>query len=113
MQENLPLDIIIELTDCTIWQQDHLVFSNINFRVGKGEFLYLVGRVGSGKSSLIKTLNAQIPLKQGIGLVAMRERAELMGGVVEFLRPGPGAQSGSGTLVRLRVPREKLDSYAG
>ena len=64
MQENLPLDVIIELTNCTIWQQDHLVLSNVNLNVGKGEFIYLVGRVGSGKSSLIKTLNAQIPLKE-------------------------------------------------
>jgi len=48
--------------------------------------------------------------KQGIGLVAMRERAELLGGIVEFLQPAHG---GSGTLVRLRVPREKLDSHAG
>jgi signal transduction histidine kinase len=47
---------------------------------------------------------------QGIGLVAMRERAELMGGTVEFIRP---AQARSGTLVRLRIPREKLDSHAG
>jgi signal transduction histidine kinase len=47
-------------------------------------------------------------VKQGIGLVAMRERAELMGGTVEFVQPAPG-----GTLVRLRVPREKLDSHAG
>lgn len=46
--------------------------------------------------------------KQGIGLVAMRERAELLGGSVEFNRPARG-----GTLVRLRVPREKLDSHAG
>jgi signal transduction histidine kinase len=46
--------------------------------------------------------------KQGIGLVAMRERAELMGGVVEFLQP----EQESGTVVRLRVPREKVDSYA-
>jgi signal transduction histidine kinase len=45
--------------------------------------------------------------RQGIGLVAMRERAELMGGMVEFLRP---AQDGSGTLVRLKVPREKLEA---
>ncbi len=45
--------------------------------------------------------------RQGIGLVAMRERAELMGGTVEFLQPPAG---GSGTLVRLTVPREKLDS---
>ena len=46
---------------------------------------------------------------QGIGLVAMRERAELLGGTVEFLPP---ALSGNGTMVRLRVPREKLDSHA-
>jgi signal transduction histidine kinase len=49
---------------------------------------------------------------QGIGLVAMRERAELLGGSVEFLRPMPG-EGGKGTLVRLQVPREKLDSHAG
>ena len=36
MQENLPLDVIIELTDCTIWQQDHLVLSNVNLSVRKG-----------------------------------------------------------------------------
>jgi signal transduction histidine kinase len=48
--------------------------------------------------------------KQGIGLVAMRERAELLGGAVEFLHATP---DGIGTLVRLRVPREKLDSHAG
>jgi signal transduction histidine kinase len=48
--------------------------------------------------------------KKGIGLVAMRERAELLGGGVEFLRP---TQRGGGTLVRLNVPREKLNSDAG
>ncbi len=45
--------------------------------------------------------------RQGIGLVAMRERAELLGGAIEFTRPAPG-----GTLVRLKVPREKLASHA-
>jgi cell division transport system ATP-binding protein len=70
MQDLLPLDTIIELTDCTIWQQDHLVLTDVNLKVGRGEFLYLVGRVGSGKSSLIKTINAQLPLRTGTGLVA-------------------------------------------
>ena len=70
MQETLPLDVIIELTECSIWQQDHLVLTNVSFSVGKGEFLYLVGKVGSGKSSLIKTLNAQLPLISGTALVA-------------------------------------------
>jgi cell division transport system ATP-binding protein len=86
MTENLPLDIIIELTGCSIWQQNHLVLSKVNLRVGKGEFLYLVGRVGSGKSSLIKTLNAQIPLKEGIGLVAGYDLSKIRKKQVPYLR---------------------------
>ncbi|MFA5818823.1 MAG: ATP-binding cassette domain-containing protein [Bacteroidales bacterium] len=86
MQENLPLDVIIELINCTIWQQDHLVLSNVNLSVGKGEFIYLVGRVGSGKSSLIKTLNAQIPLKEGIGLVAGYNLTKLKRREIPYLR---------------------------
>jgi cell division transport system ATP-binding protein len=86
MQENLPLDVIIELTDCSIWQQNHLVLSHVNLRVAKGEFLYLVGRVGSGKSSLIKTLNAQIPLKEGTGLVAGYNLAKIKKKEVPYLR---------------------------
>ena len=70
MQEILPLDVIIELKGCSIWQQDHLVLTDVNLSVRKGEFLYLVGKVGSGKSSLIKTINAQLPLKDGTGVVA-------------------------------------------
>jgi cell division transport system ATP-binding protein len=86
MEENLPLDIIIELTNCTIWQQDHLVLTNVNLSVGKGEFLYLVGRVGSGKSSLIKTLNAQIPLRDGTGLVAGYNLSKLKRREIPYLR---------------------------
>ena len=86
MQENLPLDVIIELTDCSIWQQNHLVLSKVNLRVGKGEFVYLVGRVGSGKSSLIKTLNAQIPLKEGTGLVAGYDLSKIKKKEVPYLR---------------------------
>ena len=80
------MDVIIELTNCSIWQQNHLVLSNVNLRIGKGEFLYLVGRVGSGKSSLIKTLNAQIPLKEGIGLVAGYDLSKIKKKEVPYLR---------------------------
>ncbi len=86
MHEILPLDVIIELTECTIWQQDHLVLSNVNLSVGKGEFVYLVGRVGSGKSSLIKTLNAQIPLRDGSGLVAGYNLSKLKKREIPYLR---------------------------
>jgi cell division transport system ATP-binding protein len=86
MEEILPLDVIIELSGCTIWQQDHLVLSNVNLSVRKGEFLYLVGRVGSGKSSLIKTLNAQIPLRDGIGLVAGYNLSRIKRRDIPYLR---------------------------
>lgn len=86
MQETQTLDMIIELTDCTIWQQDHLVLTNVSFSVGKGEFLYLVGKVGSGKSSLIKTLNAQIPLKGGTALVAGYNLAKIKRKEIPYLR---------------------------
>ncbi len=70
MEETTPLDTIIELKSCSIMQQDHLVLSDVNLKVEKGEFVYLVGRVGSGKTSLIRTLNAQLPLTDGEGWVA-------------------------------------------
>lgn len=86
MEETLPLDVIIELTGCSIWQQDHLVLSDVNFAAGKGEFIYLVGKVGSGKSSLIKTLNAQIPLKSGTGLVAGYNLIKIKRREIPYLR---------------------------
>lgn len=86
MEETLPLDVIIQLTDCEIWQQDHLVLSGVDLTVGKGEFIYLVGKVGSGKSSLIKTLNAQIPLKSGTALVAGYNLGTLKRRDIPFLR---------------------------
>ena len=90
MQENLPLDVIIELRDCTIWQQDHLVLSGIDLSVARGEFVYLVGRVGSGKTSLIKTLNAQLPLKSGTGQVAGYNLAKIKTRDIPFLRRKTG-----------------------
>ncbi len=86
MQEILPLDVIIELKDCQIWQQDHLVLTNVSLSVGKGEFMYLVGKVGSGKTSLIKTLNAQLPLKEGRGIIAGYDLSKIRRKEIPFLR---------------------------
>jgi cell division transport system ATP-binding protein len=86
MQDILPLDVIIELSDCSVWQQDHLVLSNVNLSVRKGEFIYLVGRVGSGKSSLIKTLNAQIQLKGVNAIVAGYNLLKLKKREIPYLR---------------------------
>jgi len=64
------LETSIKITDGSIFQEDNLILSNVNFEVNKGEFVYLIGRVGSGKTSLIKTINAELPLKAGSGMVA-------------------------------------------
>lgn len=58
-------DTVLEIKGATIFQNDHLVLSDVNINVSKGEFVYLIGKVGSGKTSLIKTLNAEIPIKHG------------------------------------------------
>lgn len=86
MQDTLPLDVIIDFKECTIWQQDHLVMSDVNFRVEKGEFVYLVGKVGSGKTSLIKTINAELPLRSGTALVADYNLGKIKKRDVPFLR---------------------------
>jgi cell division transport system ATP-binding protein len=86
MEDSKPQERIIELAGCNIWQQDHLVLTNVNLNVSKGEFIYLVGKVGSGKSSLIKTLNAQLPLKEGTGIVAGFNLSAIKTREVPYLR---------------------------
>jgi len=61
----MPEELVIQFENASIFQDDHLVLSGVNFSLTRGEFIYLIGKVGSGKSSLIKTINAEIPLKTG------------------------------------------------
>jgi cell division transport system ATP-binding protein len=77
---------IIDLIDCDIWQNDHLVLSGVTLTMNKGDFAYLVGRVGSGKTSLIKTLNGQLPLKEGTGVVAGFNLSGIRTKEIPFLR---------------------------
>lgn len=61
---------IVELENCDIYQKDFLVLNNVNLKIRKGEFLYLIGKTGSGKSSLLKTLYGALKLTKGKGTVA-------------------------------------------
>lgn len=56
---------VVHVNDACIFQDQNTVLSNITFDIEKGEFVFLVGRTGSGKSSLLKTLYADLPLRLG------------------------------------------------
>lgn len=58
-------DPVVRVSEANIFQDHNTVLSNINFEIEKGEFVYLVGRTGSGKSSLLKTLYADLTLRLG------------------------------------------------
>lgn len=66
----MSLDSIIQFDNASIFIYDHLVLKEVNFTVNKSEFVYLIGKVGSGKTSLIKTINAELPLQEGEATVA-------------------------------------------
>ena len=77
---------VIELHDATIMQEDQAVLQGVTFSLEKGAFSYLVGRTGAGKSSLLKTLYADLPLQSGSGTVAGYVLPKLAAGKVPYLR---------------------------
>lgn len=77
---------IIELVNADIVQRDHVVLTDISLEIKTGEFVYLIGKVGSGKSSLLKTLNAELPLEEGEGKVAEYNLVDLKTRDIPFLR---------------------------
>lgn len=58
-------DPVVKVKEATIFQDNNTVLNNISFEIDKGEFVFLIGRTGSGKSSLLKTLYADLPLHMG------------------------------------------------
>ena len=77
---------VLELHRATIAQEERAVLEDVTFALGKSEFAYLVGRTGAGKSSLLKTLYADLPLLEGEGAVAGFDLASLPQGKVPYLR---------------------------
>lgn len=77
---------VINISNAKIYQAKKLVIDNIWLSIEQGEFVYLIGKTGSGKSSLLKTLYAEIPLVEGEGLVADYNLRRLTTAEIPFLR---------------------------
>lgn len=62
-------DLLVELKNAFIYQNKQCILSDVNIQVNAGDFVFLIGKTGTGKSSLIKTLYADLPLQKGSGCV--------------------------------------------
>lgn len=83
-------DVIVNLEDVDIYHDDHLVLNDVNFTVQKGEFIYLIGKTGTGKSSILKTIFAELPLKKGTGEVAGYDLVKIKNKQIPYLRRSIG-----------------------
>jgi cell division transport system ATP-binding protein len=77
---------VIEIKNLSVYQGSNLVLGNVNINVRKGEFLYLIGKTGSGKSSLLKMLYAEIPVKEGSINIAGTELKGIKEKDIPFVR---------------------------
>lgn len=81
---------ILELRNANIYQGDSLILSDVNITIDRGEFVYLVGKTGTGKSSLLKTLYGDLTLKEGEGKVVGYDLKKMDWKKVPFLRRNLG-----------------------
>lgn len=83
-------DIVVSIQDANIYQGDNLILQNVNFTVSRGEFVYLVGKTGTGKSSLLKTLYGELRLTEGQASVVGFDLRNMDWKKVPFLRRNLG-----------------------
>jgi cell division transport system ATP-binding protein len=77
---------VLSLKNVTIYQEGKIILADINLDVNHGEFIYIIGKTGSGKSSFMKTLYADLPLNQGEGRIVEYDLSTLKENDIPFLR---------------------------
>jgi cell division transport system ATP-binding protein len=100
---------IIKLENASIFQKKNLILNNVNLDINKGEFVYLIGKTGSGKSSLLKVLYGDIKLTQGEGAVAGYNLRKIKNKEIPFLRRKLGIVFQDFQLLTDRTARENME----
>ena len=77
---------VLSLKNVTIAQEGRIILSNVNLEVNHGEFIYIIGKTGSGKSSFMKALYADLPLSEGEGNIVNFDLITLKEDDIPFLR---------------------------
>ncbi|HBK83358.1 MAG TPA: phosphonate ABC transporter ATP-binding protein, partial [Flavobacterium sp.] len=79
-------EAILSLQNAGIYQENEMVLNNVTLEVKRGEFIYLIGKTGSGKSSFLKTLYGDLTLKEGEGTIVDYDLHTLKEKDVPYLR---------------------------
>ena len=83
---SMPQETIINLQNISVLQKNKLVLANVNFSVNTGDFIYMIGKTGSGKSSLLKILYADLPVEEGVANICGYNLIDIKRKEVPFLR---------------------------
>ncbi|PVW16297.1 cell division ATP-binding protein FtsE [Marixanthomonas spongiae] len=99
---------VLELKDAAIYQRENLILSDVSVRVEKGEFVYLIGKTGTGKSSFMKTLYGDLPLQEGEGEIVGYDLPSLKEKDIPFLRRKLGVVFQDFKLLNDRTVKDNL-----
>lgn len=99
---------VLFLKDAAIYQRESLILSDVSVTVAKGEFVYLIGKTGTGKSSFMKTLYGDLPLQEGTGEIVGYDLSTLKENDIPFLRRKLGVIFQDFKLLNDRTVRDNL-----
>ena len=100
---------VLELTNASIFQKENLILEDVSIRIEKGEFVYLIGKTGTGKSSFMKTLYGDLPLCKGDGTIVGHDLTTLKEKDIPFLRRKLGVVFQDFKLLNDRTVKENLN----